>query len=90
MLVAPLSRTPMDRKGAQNQRTYSQKLQRSLEMLTPWSEDTKFNALRRKYGPSMRGEAQVIVSFDANDDPNSPLFKDAITTRIKKKSKAED
>ncbi len=94
MLTAPLGKTPMDRKGGQAMRAYAQRLDRTLAAMTPWTRDSKFTALRRKYGKSMK-DTQVIVTFDPQDDRESPLFKGAMTERklqqeMKDKRKAED
>lgn len=78
MLVAPLSKTPMDQKGSRSLNSYSKKLERVLSDMTPWTKDSKFSALRRKYGKSM-GDSQILVTFNPTDDPDDPLFKDALT-----------
>lgn len=78
MLTAPLGKTPMDKRGGQVMRSYAQKLDRALEAMTPWTQDSKFTTLRRKYGKSM-GDTQIIVTFDPQDDPESSLFKGAMT-----------
>ena len=95
MLTAPLGKTPMDRKGGQAMRSYAQKLDRTLEAMTPWTHDSKFSALRRKYGKSMGDDTQIMVTFDPSDDPESSLFKGAMTEhelqrKDRKRRKAED
>jgi hypothetical protein len=88
MLLMPLAKTPMDKRGAQSMRTYSQKIDRAIEGLTPWTSESKFNALRRKYGKSME-DSQIVVHFDASDDPNNPLFE-GVTTESDLRRKAKD
>ena len=95
MLTAPLGKTPMDKRGGQAMRSYAQKLDRTLEAMTPWTHDSKFTALRRKYGKSL-GDTQIVVTFDPQDDPESSLFKGATTEHElqkearDKRRKAED
>lgn len=95
MLTAPLGKTPMDRRGGQAMRSYAQKLDRTLEAMTPWTHESKFNALRRKYGKSMGDDTQIVVTFDPHDDPGSSLFTGATTEhalrkKAREKRKAED
>jgi len=81
----------MDKRGGQSLRSYSQKLDRALQSMTPWTDDSKFTALRRKHGKRMReSDSQVVVTFDADDDPQSPLFKGATLAGDRTKKKAED
>ena len=88
-LVMPLARTPQSRQGVQAMKSYSRKLDNVLDSLTPWMTSSKFSALRRRYENKMPEGSQVIVEFDANDNPNSSLFAGTNET-AKDDSKAED
>lgn len=85
MLTAPLGKTPMDQRGGQQLKSYAQKLGRALEMMTPWTDEYRYTSLRRQYGKQMReSDSQIIVTLDANDDPNNPLFKDVTHASARK------
>ncbi|HEC63758.1 MAG TPA: hypothetical protein ENI23_00525 [bacterium] len=71
----PLARTPQSRQGVQAMRNYSKKLENSLDSLTPWTTSSRFSALRRRYGGKMPEGSQVVVEFDANDNPDSALYE---------------
>ncbi len=73
-LVMPLARTPQSRQGVQSMKSYSSKLDKILDSLTPWTASSKFSALRRQYEGKMPEGSQVIVEFDANDNPDGSLF----------------
>lgn len=73
--MMPLARTPQSRQGVRSMKNYSKKLENVLDSLTPWMTSSKFSALRRQYGDKMPEGSQVMVEFDANDNPDSSLFK---------------
>lgn len=88
MLAAPLGKTPMDRQGSQSLNSYAKKLDRALDDMTPWTNDSRFTSLRRQHGKQMReSDSQIIVTLDGGDDPNSKLFHDAVTSTTRKASK---
>jgi len=75
--MMPLARTPQTKQGAQSLRNYSQKIERALESMTPWASGSRFSALRRKYAGKMPEGSQVLVEFDAHDNPDGRLFAKA-------------
>ncbi len=88
MLIMPLARTPQSRQGVQAMRNYSKKLENSLDSLTPWTTSSRFSALRRRYKDKMPEGTEVVVEFDANDNPDSSLY-DGSNAPKKDTSKAE-
>jgi hypothetical protein len=83
-MIAPLGRTPMDKKSGRSMQDYSKKLTRMIDDMTPWNREAKFNALRRKYGGDPDGDERVFVMLGAGEDPNDPLYKDAKIVKNKK------
>ncbi len=70
-------------------RNYSKKLESALDSLIPWTASSRFSSLRRRYEGKMPEGSQVIVEFDANDSPDSSLYK-AANEPAKDISKAEN
>lgn len=87
-MIMPLARTPQSRQGVQAMRNYSKKLENSLDSLTPWTTTSRFSALRRRYEGKMPEGSQVVVEFDANDNPDSSLY-DGSNEPTEDTSKAE-
>jgi hypothetical protein len=78
--VAPLSRTPMDRRSGDAINKYSKELSRALEDLTPWL--SKASALRATYGRKIKpGEIVVIPDESDGSLGTNPLYKDAKVLR---------
>ena len=92
-LIAPLSRTPMDKKSAKWMTDYSKGLDRTLERaLMPWKNDPKYkqvtanrlkNTSRKKrkrirYRNAGRGvKPGEIKVFGSGPELSHPIFKDA-------------
>jgi hypothetical protein len=77
MLIMPLARTPQSRQGVTAMRNYSKKLESSLDSLIPWTASSRFSSLRRRYEGKMPEGSQVIVEFDANDNPDGTLYEES-------------
>lgn len=75
MLIMPLARTPQSKQGATAMRNYSKKLESSLDSLIPWTASSRFSSLRKRYEGKMPEGSQVIVEFDANDNPDGTLYE---------------
>lgn len=78
MQLVPLGRTPMDKKSGRAMEKYYNKVSNNLGNIAPWMTHSK----RALIGAKERGKlksGQLMVKFDANDDPNSPLYKNAKT-----------
>jgi hypothetical protein len=77
MTLAPLSRTPMDKKSGESMGKYAKQLERSFDAMVPWTE--KSRAKSRQFRNVEPGKVTVIL--DAGDNPDNPLFKDARIAR---------
>jgi hypothetical protein len=77
LMVAPLARTPQDKKGGRALDDYAKRVRRVLDGITPWlSRTTRVASLRAK------GEkGKIVVMLDSGDSPKDPLFKGAKTHR---------
>jgi hypothetical protein len=71
--IAPLARTPMDKRGSSSLRDYGRKLERVLESWTPWRKRSQVRA-RQKGLKS--GELRVILG-PGESDLAKTLFKDS-------------
>lgn len=88
-LIAPLGRTPMDRKSGQSMERYSKRLERMFDDMTPWDKNSKFNAMRDRFS-KIRGDeedTQVVVMLGAGDNPDDPLYQGAVAGKPDKRKK---
>jgi hypothetical protein len=76
MAVAPMARTPMDKKGAGALRKYIDKLNANLRNALPWLKKEPVSGrlayLREKVKPG-----EVVVILDDGESKNDPLFEGA-------------
>jgi hypothetical protein len=77
MNIAPLSRTPMEKKGSSSLKDYEKKLSRVLDSLVPWQK--RSSSIARQRGKIEEGK--TIVILEGGESSKSPLFKDAKITR---------
>ena len=77
MLLAPLARTPMDKKMARSMDRYQKSVRKALDMMTPWKGSTRLSGLRQRYADQMPEDEQILVIPDGQISADSPLFKDA-------------
>lgn len=76
--MAPLGRTPMDKKSGRAMEKYYKGVVKNLENYAPWVTHSKRVLISAKERGKLK-PGQLMVKFDANDDPNSPLYKNAKT-----------
>lgn len=76
-MVAPLARTPMDKKSAASMKKYAQDLTRGLENATPWRNAPRSGVSRRdRVEPG-----KVVVFLEEGEAPNDPLYAGAVIAR---------
>ena len=80
MMLMPLARTPMDKKGGKSLEKYAKKVGRALEKRMPWlrTRRGKLAHLRDKV-PS--GETRILLAPGEPDPSGNPLFKGVKTIR---------
>lgn len=61
MMIAPLARSPMERKAAQALADYGKALERALDDVVPWQKSPRRNAYLRRKGKIKSGEVKVIL-----------------------------
>ena len=76
MQMIPLARTPMDRKSGRHMEKYYKNLTKAFESMTPWLSRSKRRLIEAQQKQKLE-PGKLVVKLDANDDPNSPLFKGA-------------
>lgn len=76
--IAPLSRTAMDKKGGSALQNYGKKLERHLDLMTPWRKRRGWTRGLAK-GKLKSGEVMVVLGNE--DSPEDPLYAGARTTR---------
>lgn len=74
--IAPVSRTPMDKKSGRAMEKYYKEVVKGIENRAPWLTRRKRALINAKEkGKLVPG--QLKVKFEANDDPNSSLYENA-------------
>lgn len=73
MALMPLARMPQDKDSARSMQRYTTDIERMIRSLAPWQGVPGGRALKEKVG-----SGNVMVRLDTGDDPNDPLYKDAI------------
>ena len=66
----------MDKKSGKAMEKYYKSVARNIESMAPWATHNK----RKLLHESERGKlvpGQLVVKLGPNDDPNSPLFRNA-------------
>lgn len=77
MSIAPMARTPMDKKSSSAMNNYAKKLDKQLDSLVPWqSRVATLGGLKGKVE-----EGKVTVLLDSDEIVDATLFKDASIKR---------
>ena len=77
--IAPLSRTPMDKKGGHALADYGKSLERALEQMLPWQPSSRKTGYLRRRGRVKSGEVKVIL--DRGESGDLDLFAGADIVR---------
>lgn len=75
MSIAPLARTPMDKKMGKGLEKYARDLERQIDSLTPWRN--KFSSLRSRLLKQGVKPGEIAVILSPGDSADNPLFEGA-------------
>lgn len=83
-MIAPISRSIQDAKGARWMKDYTNSVDKTLREALPWKGQQRSSKLANLRASGKIKPGEVVVMLEAGESGNNPLFADARTVREKK------
>jgi hypothetical protein len=80
MMLFPLARTPMDKKGVKSMKDYSKGVDKVLNDMVPWKDRKEASRRLGAHGGKVK-PGEVVVVLGGGESANHPLFKNAKVIR---------